>query len=88
MPKIVINDATKFQIIKMLANNPDGMTRTEISDELGGIEKRTLQYVLDRLPCVYVDRWLPSKRGNPEAVWCVLDKPAKAPLPTIQSKRK
>jgi hypothetical protein len=83
MPRIVIDDAMKFSIIKMLADCPDGMTRTEISALLGGIDKRTLQYVLDRLPCVYVDRWQFGKASKPEAVWCVLDKPAKPPKPTI-----
>lgn len=81
MPKIVIDDATKFRIIKMLADSPDGMTRDQISKQLGGIEKRTLQYVLDRLPCVYIDRWQYSGTSKPEAVWCVPDKPEKAPMP-------
>jgi DNA-binding response OmpR family regulator len=83
MPKIVIDTATKFRIIELLANNPDGLTREQISHRLGGIEKRTLQYVLDRLPCVYVDRWQQRTVGKPEAVWAVLDKPAKPPKPTI-----
>lgn len=81
MPKIVIDTATKFRIIELLANNPDGLTRTEISTLLGGVEKRTLQYALDKLPCVYVDRWQHRTVGKPEAIWCVPEKPEKAPMP-------
>lgn len=81
MAKIVIDDAAKYQIIKMLADSPDGLTRTEISKRLGGVKKRTLQYTLDKLPCAYIDRWQKPRVGKPEAVWCVPDKPEKAPMP-------
>jgi hypothetical protein len=85
MPKIIIDDATKYRIIKMLEDNPDGLTRTEISALLGGIDRDTLQYALNKMPCVYVDRWQFGKSSKPEAVWCVLEKPAKPPKPTTRS---
>ena len=85
MPKIVIDNATKYSIIKMLADNPDGLTLQQINQRLGGVEKRTLAIALAKLPCVYIDRWQFGKASKPEAVWCVPDKPPKPPMPTKRS---
>lgn len=69
----------------MLHANPDGIRAREIQDALPGISRATtIMRTLHRMPDVYIDRWKPGqgKRGQFEAVWCIVVTPGNCPYPT------
>lgn len=72
------------QIREHLRTNSDGMTINQLR-ELMGYEGRnnTIRKCLERMPDAYIDRWIlnPGKRGQYEAVWCVVVPPPHCPDP-------
>lgn len=64
---------------------PEGLTVNQMRPHLPKIRKpNTIRKCLDRMPDAYIDRWVlnPGKRGQYEAVWCVVVPPPHCPYPT------
>ena len=67
----------------LLRNNPDGMSVNQIKAVLTNISKHeTVRKCLERMPDAYIDRWIKAKRGQYEAIWCVVVPPPNCPYPT------
>lgn len=69
----------------VLRKIPEGMTINQIRPHLPYIKKpNTIRKCLEKMPDSYVDRWVlnTGKRGQYEAVWCVVVPPENCPYPT------
>ena len=67
----------------LLRNNPDGLSVAQIKAVLTKINKpETVRKCLERMPDAYIDRWIKAKRGQYEAIWCVVVPPTNCPYPT------
>lgn len=70
-------------IRELLRARPDGMSALEIKAAIGVIKKaETVRNCLNRMPDAYIDRWVKAKRGQYEAIWCVVVPPPNCPYPT------
>jgi hypothetical protein len=72
-------------IREMLHDNPDVIRASEIHKAMPDITRvTTIMRVLHRMPDVYIDRWVlgQGNRGQFEAVWCAVARPANCPYPT------
>lgn len=65
---------------RLLRKYPDGLTTTEAA-ELVGFSTADTRRSLAAMPDVYVDRWVPGKRGQYMKVWRVIYVPADCPHP-------
>ena len=68
-----------------LRNHPEGATVREMLqhvESLGKTSDLTLRNVLGSMPDAYIDRWADPKRGQYQAIWCVVIAPAHCPYPT------
>ena len=65
---------------EVLRQYPDGLTTTQVA-ELSGFITSDVRRSLAAMPDVYVDRWVPGKRGQYMKVWCVVIVPDDCPHP-------
>lgn len=68
-----------------LRNHPEGATLREMMQHVESLHKvsdHTLRNVLGSMPDAYVDRWADPKRGQYQAIWCVVIAPPHCPYPT------
>lgn len=68
-----------------LRNHPEGATICDMMknvESLHNTSDHTLRNVLGSMPDAYIDRWADPKRGQYQAVWCVVIAPAHCPYPT------
>ena len=66
-----------------LRQREDGATINDILRALPTIScDRVARKVLEQMPDAYIDRWDNPKRGQWQAVWCVVTPPPHCPYPT------
>lgn len=65
---------------KLLRRYPDGLTTAQVA-ELSSFDSSDVRRSLAAMPDVFVDRWVPGKRGQYMKVWCIVDVPANCPHP-------
>ena len=66
-----------------LRQREDGATLAEICRAIPAVSRENvLRKVLEQMPDTYIDRWESPKRGQWQAVWCVVTPPAHCPYPT------
>lgn len=71
-----------IEVRKILIDNPDGMTATELSD-LMEINLNVTIRAMKAMPDVYIDRWIKKLGAKTySAVWCRGDIPENCPKPT------
>ena len=77
------------QVRSLLRENSDGLTVYELSDATG-VDRTHLSRVLNKMPDVYIDRWIAFKdqRRWVRAVWCVVVPPENCPRPFYKTKEK
>jgi hypothetical protein len=69
-------------IRQVLKNEINGLTINEIHERLPHIvNKKSIRRALSFMPDVYIDRWKDPKRGQYQAVYCVVIKPEDCPHP-------
>lgn len=68
------------QIRALLRANPDGLSMEEIMLAVGR-DKSNVRKVLQNMPDAYIDRWMPTKREQYKAIWCVIVPPKDCPKP-------
>lgn len=67
----------------LLREHTDGLTTNQISLLVGGdTDPNAIRRALEGMPDVYIDRWADPKRGQYQAVWCVIVPPPDCPYPT------
>lgn len=68
---------------EMLRAAPDGLTIPAMLAVLPPVDDRVIYNDLKSMPDVYIDRWSKTykRRGNYEAVWCVVVPPPDCPRP-------
>lgn len=77
-----MNNSRTQQIRALLRENPDGLTTTELAARMGR-SGNNIRNALQRMPDVYIDRWVfPTGRGRCAAVWCAVVPPPNCPKPT------
>ncbi len=68
-----------------LRDHPEGATIAQMQKDVESLAKvndHTLRNALGSMPDVYIDRWADPKRGQYQAVWCVIVPPPDCPYPT------
>jgi len=73
------------EIRALLRANPDGLTLEEIITAVGR-DKTNVRRVLQNMPDAYIDRWMPAKREQFKAIWCVIVPPKDCPRPERKTK--
>ena len=68
------------QIRALLRAHPDGLSMEEIMVAVGR-DKSNVRKVLQNMPDAYIDRWMPTKREQYKAIWCVVVPPTDCPSP-------
>lgn len=68
------------RIRQLLLDNPDGMTPLQIAATTG-MHVSNVRTAIKAMPDVYVDRWIPSRRGQYEKVLCAVYVPDDCPHP-------
>lgn len=69
------------EIAELLLANPDGLTRTEIS-QITGAHPDGMKHTLASMYGVYIDRWFKSpKNGRMTPVYCIVEVPQDCPKP-------
>lgn len=67
----------------LLKKHPMGLTANEIHENLPFISNaKSVRRTLSYMPDVYIDRWANAKRGQYQAVYCLVEKPQDCPHPT------
>lgn len=73
----------------LLRANPDGLTVKQLKQALPELAKhKTAIQALKGMPDTYVDRWVDARRGQWQAVWCVVVPPEDCPRPGGRNARK
>lgn len=87
--KVKPKDSIAHAIRALLKQAPDGLTATQIAEQIGRLRGTVYAALQQRMGDAYIDRWSPvtSSRtgGRPcgfEAIWCLADVPAHCPHPT------
>ena len=66
----------------LLRQHPDGLTVEAIRQAIPAISKNTTcRNCLEDMPDTYVDRWVDPRRGQWQAVWCIVVPPENCPHP-------
>ena len=70
------------QIRAALRQAPDGLTVTEIAKEKR-LKPQNVLTAVKAMPDVYVDRWIPAKKGCKQwtAIYIAVEVPENAPMP-------
>ena len=68
------------KIRSTLRQHPDGLTPLKLA-EITGMHVSNVRTALRAMPDVYVDRWIPGKRGQYEKVWVAVPVPDDCPHP-------
>jgi len=68
------------KIRKLLRSHPDGMTTLEVTTHTG-VERSIVQQAMKDMPDVYIDRWVTTLTGPPQAVWIGVVPPDDCPKP-------
>ena len=68
------------RVRKLLREHQYGLTAQEISDATG-MHIANVRTALRAMPDVYVDRWIPGKRGSYVKVWIAVFVPPDCPHP-------
>lgn len=68
------------RVRSLLRQYPEGLTPLKIA-EITGMHPANVRTALRAMPDVYVDRWIPGKRGQFEKVWCAVYVPENCPHP-------
>ena len=68
------------EIRALLRAHPDGLTLEEIVTAVNR-NKTNVRRVLQNMPDAYIDRWMPAKREQFKAIWCVIVVPKDCPRP-------
>lgn len=77
-----MNKGNSKYIREVLKNSIDGLTINEIHEKLPQIHStKSIRRALSFMPDVYIDRWKEPNRGQYQAVFCVVTKPADCPHP-------
>lgn len=76
------------EIRELLQAHPAGMTIKEIQAKMEKqVKDSTIRRVLDeRMPDVYIDRWIRGPRGQYVSVWIAIEVPPHCPYPTERFK--
>jgi hypothetical protein len=71
------------QIIReLLKISTEGLTINEMHEKLPHIySKKSIRRAVSFMPDVYIDRWKQPKRGQYQAVFCLVNKPEDCPHP-------
>lgn len=69
----------------LLRQHPDGLTTEMICKHIPAISSdKTLRKCLEAMPDTYIDRWVAPRRGQWQAVWCIVVPPENCPHPDTE----
>ena len=68
------------EIRALLRAHPDGLCVEDIVIAVRR-DKSNVKKVLRNMPDAYIDRWMPTKREQYKAIWCVVVPPTDCPRP-------
>ena len=79
------NYALRAKVLKLLEENPDGLTIPQMSEILtlpGHTMNHVLRNVIKHTANIYIDRWIPHRgRGGYSPVYVAVEIPEDAPKP-------
>lgn len=71
------------EVRRLLRAHDEGLTVSEIMKMMPAISRPvSARRVLENMPDAYIDRWVLPKRGQWQAVWCIVTPPPHCPYPT------
>ncbi len=82
-----MSSALQARLRAVLLDHPDGLTAREAGDAAGVPRVSAIQ-ALQRMPDVYIDRYMTRPKLPPAAVWVAVAIPPNCPKPPIKFPKK